>query len=706
MRYVIYILVMLYTLCVGTATAQEDSTDTGKTPVDEFDRVKGLKLKPRLGLGIGTMMFYGDIGRDNAGYHPGTADLGYTLDITNELTSYLDLRLYAVFSTLTVNEMNSDRRLNMQSQVRSGGALVSYNFDHFLPETRGAEPFIGMGFEAFEFLSKTDLYDANGMRYHYWSDGSIRSIAENAGNANEAVMLQRDYVYETDLRELNRDGFGAYPERNFAIPVSAGVQFKVTDRFNARLAATYLFTLTDLVDNVSAQSAGNRQGNARNDRFLFSSVSINYDLNPLQIKKPKINPEFFDDAGNLLARLDDTDLDGIADVIDECPGTPENAPVDAKGCPLDSDGDGFPDYLDEEPQSAHTYVDAEGVALDDDEIYERYLMWNDSIPWKGSVFSEDYAQVLADASKAKMSYRVRIPRDAVLSQEEINALLAFEDVHTTEDDGDRYFLVGDFDNLPEAVREKLELLESGFAPDVVSGNDDEGYAQVENTEEVEAQVRDKMQAEAAAETPDHVEGLHFRVQVGAFSREVPEQIFAGMNDVIKVKGSDGLIRYMTRSYQSMEAAAERRIELLLLGFDGAFITAYESGDRITLQQAGMQVHDNSKDVLVDSENNSIDPDAVFFRIRLGTFNGDIPTKVLDQMLTFGDVRPRRNPDGSTSFMSEPVKSHREALEMLEHAFELGIDQPQVVGEFNGQFLTEEEARRFKEVGAEQVYFQD
>lgn len=706
MRYLIYILVMLSTLCIRTATAQEDSTDTGKTPVEEFDRVKRLKLKPRLGLGIGTMMFYGDIGNDNAGYSPATADLGYVLDITNELTSFLDLRLYTVFSTLTVNEFSTDRRLNMQSQVRSGGALVSYNFDHFLPASRGAEPFIGVGFEAFEFLSKSDMFDANGMRYHYWSDGTIRSIAQSAANADEAVMLQRDYVYETDLRELNRDGFGAYPERNFAIPVSAGVQFKVTDRFNARLAATYLFTFTDMVDNLSAQSAGNRQGNARNDRFLFSSVSINYDLNPMQLKKPKVNPEFLDESGNLLAGLEDTDLDGIADVIDECPGTPENAPVDGKGCPLDSDGDGFADYLDEEPQSAHTYVDATGVALDDDEIYERYLMWNDSIPWKGSTFSEDYAQVLADASKAKMTYRVRIPRDATLSQDEINALLAFEDVHTAEEDGERFFLVGNFDNLPGAVREKLELIDNGFKPDVVSGNDNDGFAEVNDTQELEEHVRSEMQAEAAAEDPEHIEGLHFRVQVGAFSREVPEQIFAGMTDVIQVKGADGLIRYMTRSYGSMEEAAERRIELLLLGFDGAFITAYESGDRITLQQAGMQVIDESKDVLVDTENNSIDPEAVFFRVRLGTFSGDIPTKVLDQMLAFGDVRPRRNPDGSTSFMSEPVSTHGEAVKLLDQAFELGIAQPQIVGEFNGQFLTEDEARRFKEVGAEQVYHQD
>src|SRR6185295_7218366 len=42
----------------------------------------------------------------------------------------------------------------------------------------------------------------------------------------------------------------------------------------------------------------------------------------------------------------DTDLDGVREWLDECPGTPIGAKVDAKGCPKDSDGDGVLDGLD------------------------------------------------------------------------------------------------------------------------------------------------------------------------------------------------------------------------------------------------------------------------------------------------------------------------------------------------------------------------
>lgn len=43
----------------------------------------------------------------------------------------------------------------------------------------------------------------------------------------------------------------------------------------------------------------------------------------------------------------DADGDGVVDSADRCPGTPANAPVDAAGCPTDTDRDGVADYLDQ-----------------------------------------------------------------------------------------------------------------------------------------------------------------------------------------------------------------------------------------------------------------------------------------------------------------------------------------------------------------------
>lgn len=57
----------------------------------------------------------------------------------------------------------------------------------------------------------------------------------------------------------------------------------------------------------------------------------------------------------------DSDGDGVPDFRDQCPGTPAGVEVDANGCPLDSDGDGVPDFRDQCPDTpAGTEVNALG----------------------------------------------------------------------------------------------------------------------------------------------------------------------------------------------------------------------------------------------------------------------------------------------------------------------------------------------------------
>jgi outer membrane protein OmpA-like peptidoglycan-associated protein len=63
----------------------------------------------------------------------------------------------------------------------------------------------------------------------------------------------------------------------------------------------------------------------------------------------------------------DTDRDGVSDYLDKCPGTPPGVKVDKDGCPLDSDKDAVPDYLDKCPGTpAGVKVDKDGCPLDTD----------------------------------------------------------------------------------------------------------------------------------------------------------------------------------------------------------------------------------------------------------------------------------------------------------------------------------------------------
>lgn len=493
-----------------------------------------------------------------------------------------------------------------------------------------------------------------------------------------------------------------------------------------------MLTFTDRVDHISSESSGVSPSNGRNDRFLFTHCTVNYDLNPLRMKPKRKHDIYIDESDqDLMASLEDTDGDGVPDLIDRCPGTPDGAPVDKHGCPLDSDGDGIPDYRDEEPYSPHTYVDADGVALDDDEIYERYLMWQDSIPWVSKApLQEAYARVEADASQAKEIYRVRIPRkEGGMSQEEINTLLAQTDIISGQDGDVKFYMVGAYDNVPGAVKRKIELDRSG-----VTGGDivltDEANTSVpepietspeleleiaeeldlEEIEPIEAVVVETMDVEETADTvaeaarneeepasedPEVIADLIFRVQVGAFRGELSEDIFGAAGEIIAVPGDDGLTRYVTQAYTDMQAAIDRKTELLTKGYEGAFIVAYRKGKRITLAEAGMTVTDPAKDLTSDKEVTPVDTSLIKFRPVYGEFADDIPTDQLEALLELGNIQPRRLPDGTTLFLGEMTDTFDAIEDSLQRASELGISSARVTGEFNRQFIPVEDALLLK-----------
>lgn len=63
----------------------------------------------------------------------------------------------------------------------------------------------------------------------------------------------------------------------------------------------------------------------------------------------------------------DSDMDGVYDDSDQCPGTPAGVPVDRLGCALDDDNDGIANHLDRCPDTpAGATVNNRGCELDSD----------------------------------------------------------------------------------------------------------------------------------------------------------------------------------------------------------------------------------------------------------------------------------------------------------------------------------------------------
>lgn len=679
--FVVSILLALVDL---SASAQADPDTTSEQ-----------LLKPRVEIGIGRLAYFGDIGRGFQSYNPLVGNIGAHFKFGAPLNHFLDFDAYALYGRLSMSETTGPRKLNFSSELRLMGASVSYNFGNLLKSDHSIAPYISVGIAGFEFLSKTDLFDNAGNRYHYWNDGTIRNLPENSANAGDAIEIQRNYEYETDIRKLDADGLGSYPERSWAIPVGAGATLNLSDHLKLRIGGEMYFTFTNHIDGITEESTGNRQGNSRNDWFFYTNAGISYNFEMHGEKTPKEKSYAGEDL--VAMDFDDEDGDGVIDLIDECPGTPSGVQVNELGCPVDSDNDGVPDYRDEEPDTApNAHVDADGVTIDDEYFLNSYLFWIDSVYDTNYLTSRTETASLPRGKKTKRpvkrSYHVQIKQNDAMSSEDIERLLSIPDVRAIEQDGETIYLIGTYSDLYKAVERKINLETDGIAGIVVV-NESGRYLEIpDESASIEADLRriSDVDTEYDEELSSPTMDVVYRVQIGAFQNPLSQDIFSDVSQLIVIKGSDNLTRYVSGSFDNLQDAANRKVNLLLEGFEGAFITAYRGGKRISLTEAGAIVS-GKDDKTQEVASPSFDVSRVKFRVQIAAYRDEVPTEMLDQFIELGEIKPMRGPDGATRYVFGEFDTYEKAVEAKENIANQKFKDAFVVGEFNGQLITAQEA---------------
>ena len=148
----------------------------------------------------------------------------------------------------------------------------------------------------------------------------------------------------------------------------------------------------------------------------------------------------------------------------------------------------------------------------------------------------------------------------------------------------------------------------------------------------------------------------------------------------------------------MEEAAKHKVNLLLEGFEGAFVVAYRSGKRISLQEAGARmINPENEDTWKSDRNNQsmINARQVSFTIQIGSFGGRIPAEVLGTYLELGNVRPIRMPNGESKYVYGKFETQKQAIDSLQSIKEKGFKDAFVVGEFNNQIISAADAEKIK-----------
>ena len=330
---------------------------------------------PVLGVGMGYFNFYGNV--NNAFRSPMMGKPGVRVNLAGfmDRNRYFRWNIYFLTGELSgrqrfvpeAADSSILRNMNFKSNIYSFGISALYSFKPLLTG-KNFEPFISIGLGTLQFDSKGD-YSSDKGRYYWWSDGTIRDGAED--RKPDAKIIMPDYVYETDIRTVYETGLGKYSQNTFSIPIDIGIDFNVSNRVTLRAATSLHYTFTDLIDGKSSKSENSDfKGKGGNNMFTFSYLSLNVDLfSPPRTKTIEDLMASIDDFDWTL--YDDQDDDGVFDLYDLCPDTPQGIPVDTVGCPFDRDGDGVPDYLDREPDSRPgAIVDEYGVEINENMVIE------------------------------------------------------------------------------------------------------------------------------------------------------------------------------------------------------------------------------------------------------------------------------------------------------------------------------------------------
>ncbi len=219
-------------------------------------------------------------------------------------------------------------------------------------------------------------------------------------------------------------------------------------------------------------------------------------------------------------------------------------------------------------------------------------------------------------------------------------------------------------------------------------------------------------------------GLVFRVQVGAFRKTVPPNLFREFTPVNGEVIPNGLTCYMAGYFNNSNTAIKARNDIRTLGYSDAFIVAYCDGKRIPFEQG--QLYEQNKqciglsendltiqlqnllknDLIIESSNNSNsevstltkdefgveiagNTDYLYFSVQVGVFNRSLNPARLNGI---SDLIIHKAENGQLRYSSGRFDNINEAKNRKNDVNTKGITDAFIVAYFKGKRISFGEAQ--------------
>ena len=256
---------------------------------------------------------------------------------------------------------------NYQTQIAYGllEGVVKINRPKNPGESRRWNLYLNMGLGTLTSQIKVDALKG-GEQYRFEELGNVKFLTNK--ELKQGLYELWDREYETEIQAW-KSSFSPI------VSISPRVNFRAGRRISLQLAYRAMWTPDQKLDGGNWRQTPHfmHQINLGLIYRLGSRIENHWWSNPLSDVYSSAQ-----EAREIVRRLtEDSDHDGVPDLYDKEPGTPEGVPVNGQGRSLDSDGDGIPDEEDPDgtpalwlPQNDSTSLEAYQARLK--QVYQEY----------------------------------------------------------------------------------------------------------------------------------------------------------------------------------------------------------------------------------------------------------------------------------------------------------------------------------------------
>jgi len=262
------------------------------------------------------------------------------------------------------------------------------------------------------------------------------------------------------------------------------------------------------------------------------------------------------------------------------------------------------------------------------------------------------------------------------------------------------YAVGTYNSLEDALGREYELEAKGF---------DETYILVDNNgsvsnyvipapdpeiveeEKVVLPVFEKVEIEKIKEEKAVVPSNEttYRIQIGAFDKELSDKVFEGVDNVVSFSGKDGLVRYMAGSFTEYKDAISYQAQMKARGFEDAFIVTYKNGERISLNVAIKTERTSAKaEVVIGQE---VTKPNIEFMVQILVAKKSLLAEDLIKMSKLGNIDKEAKGEEMYRYFTGSYTSLEDANVRLDEAKLAGYTDAFVFAKLEGERITIEKA---------------